>query len=138
MKVLIDTNIVIDAIDIRTPFNKYAEELLLLAAGNKFSPFLTSKSICDIFYLAHRRFQNNEETKNLIRDLLSIYSVLDTKSQDCIEALESPTSDYEDAVMEATAKREKMDCIVSRNTQNFKDPDIPCYSPSEFLELISK
>ena len=51
MRALIDTCIVIDALQNRQPFHNAAQELFLAVANRRFDGFLTAKSITDIYYL---------------------------------------------------------------------------------------
>ncbi len=49
-RVLIDTNVIIDALAAREPFRVEAEALLLLAAGEKIAGFVTGSSMTDIYF----------------------------------------------------------------------------------------
>ena len=49
MRILIDTCIIIDALQNRDPWGKDAQQIFLLAANRKFDGFLTAKSITDIY-----------------------------------------------------------------------------------------
>ena len=55
MRILIDTCIIIDALQNREPFNKNAQEIFLLAANRKFDGFITAKSVTDIYYLTKQQ-----------------------------------------------------------------------------------
>lgn len=136
MKVLIDTCIIIDALQSREPFNKSAEKIFLLAANKSFEGFITAKSVTDIYYLTHRLTHNDKETRKIISNIFIIFEPLDTASLDCKKAILSEISDYEDAVMVETARRENLDCIVTRNKKDFKKSTILVYSPSEFIKLF--
>ena len=51
--------------------------------------------------------------------------------------------DYEsfsryDCTQYYTAKREKADCIITRNTKDFSLSDIPVFTPDEFLNSFLK
>jgi hypothetical protein len=48
-------------------------------------------------------------------------------------AILSPLSDYEDAVVEISANRYGLDCIISRNIADFKNARIPAILPEDFL-----
>ena len=65
MRALIDTCIVIDALQDRQPFNKAAQALFLAVANRRFDGFLTAKSIADIYYLTHRSTHSDAETKQI-------------------------------------------------------------------------
>ena len=55
---------------------------------------------------------------------------------DCCNAVNAKISDYVDAIMEETAVREEMDCIVTRNLRDFRQSRIPVYAPEDLLNVI--
>ena len=136
MKALIDTNIIIDALQSRDGFAKDAEFLILQAF--EYSGYITSTSVTDIYYIQHKYYHNIEKAKNSLERILNLYSIIDVTATDCHNALRSGVSDYEDAVMVESAKRNGIDCIVTRNAKDFKDSGIKVYTPTEFLKQIRK
>ena len=129
MRALIDTCIVIDALQSREPFFKEVQEIFLGAANKQFEGFLTAKSVTDIYYLTH----SDKETRQILNKLFCLFGLLDTAGMDCRKAISSNLSDFEDAVMTESAIREEMDCIVTRNLGDYKKAALPVYSPEEFL-----
>lgn len=137
MRALIDTCIIIDALQNREPFADNAQQIFLLAANQKFTGYVTAKSVTDIYYLMHRCTHNDKETRNVLNKLLIIFGIMDTAGVDCRHALISNVSDYEDAVMIETAKRSDADCIITRNTKDYAHADITVYTPNEFIDIIN-
>lgn len=136
MRVLLDTCIIIDALQSRKPFKDSAEQIFLCTAKEKFKGFLTAKSITDIYYLTRRLTHDDKKTRKIISDLFVLFSPLDTFGIDCQKAIFSDMADYEDAVMAETALRTKMDCIVTRNTKDYTNCPVPVYQPGEFLSFV--
>jgi len=136
MNVLIDTCVAIDFLQKRQPFAGTALRLFQYMAMEQFNGFITAKSATDIFYLTHRNTHSNEESRKILQGLMQIVGVLDTTANDVRIALLSDVTDYEDAVMVETSKRSGMDCIVSRNKQDFRNCSLPVYEPEEFLHMI--
>ena len=137
MKVLLDTNVVLDFLQNRKPYAEAALTLFQAVATGQFSGYISAKSVTDIFYLMHRFNHSNEETRVLIQTLLGIVSLADTVASDVLYALTSETADYEDAVLIETAKREKIDCIVTRNVKDFTHSTVPVYDPDQFIEFLT-
>ncbi len=52
-------------------------------------------------------------------------------------ALNSPISDFEDAIQIASAINANLDAIVTRNLSDYKNSPVPVYSPSDFLALLA-
>ena len=137
MRALVDTCIVIDALQNRDPFYKEAQAIFLAVANKRFVGFLTAKSITDIYYLTHRCIHSDKDTRRILNTLFGLFDLLDTAGMDCRKAISSDFSDFEDAVMVESAVRGGMDCIVTRNLRDYEKAPLPVYSPSDFLELLT-
>ena len=136
MKALIDTCILIDLLQKREPFFKNAHEVFLAAAGYQFEGYITARSVLDVYYLMHRVFHDDKKTRDALASLFKLFRVSDTAGSDCQLAILSPVGDYEDAVMTETALRTNMDCIVTRNLQDYKNSAVPIFSPEDFLRMM--
>lgn len=68
----------------------------------------------------------------------SLFHILDTGSLDCRKALSSEIRDYEDAVMVETAIRTEMNCIVTRNVNDYAKSPVKVCEPCMFLKLLEK
>ena len=136
MKVLIDTCVVMDALQNREPFAQDAQALLLAAANQQVTGYVTAKEMTDIYYLTHRCTHDRETTKTLMGRLGMLLDILDTTNSDIRRALASELSDYEDAVMAETAIREGMDCIITRNLHDYRKFRLRVYSPHDFLKMM--
>lgn len=138
MKALIDTCVIMDAIQSRKPFDRDAEGVFLAASAMRFNGYVTAKSMTDIFYLSHRLTHDNTLARTIIGRIASLFDILDTAGADILSAVASNIPDFEDAVMIETAAREHMDCIVTRNTRDYTGSIVPVFMPSEFLQMLMK
>ena len=142
MKVLLDTNVIVDVLQHREPWNRTGERLFDGAARHSFTGCITAKEVTDIHYLTRKIFCGQPHSDALARDVLkslfSLFEVLDTCADDCKNAVLSDCPDYEDAVMIQTALRSGIDCIVTRNTKDFAPSLIPVFSPGAFLEKLDR
>lgn len=135
---MIDTCVIVDALQSREPFCKEAQAIFLLCANRQFEGFLTAKAITDIYYLTHRQTHSDKSTRNILTKLCALFGLLDTTALDIRKAISAEVSDFEDAVMIETAVRSGADCIVTRNAKDYTKSPIPVYSPAEFLALQTK
>ena len=133
MRVLIDTCVIMDAVQSREPFAQDAQAILLAAANQRIMGCVTAKEMTDIYYLTHRCTHDREATKTLMGRLGVLLDILDTTQSDVRRALASDISDFEDAVMAETALRERMDCIVTRTLPDFARSPVPVYAPHDLL-----
>ena len=136
MRALLDTCVLIDALQNREPFADAAKQLFLLAAAGQYTGCITAKSSTDVYYLTHRALHDDVLSREVLGKLFMLFSLLDTAGDDCRGALSSPVSDYEDAVMIRTAAREAVDCIVTRNTHDYRKSSVPVYTPDAFLAIL--
>ncbi len=136
MRALIDTCVVIDALQSREGFEKDAQNIFLAAANNAFLGYITAKAVTDIYYLMHHYTHSDKMSRDTLNKLFTLFDVLDTSGIDCRKAVPSPISDFEDAVMTETAIRSEVDCIVTRNTEDFAKSPVPVLSPKKFLEEL--
>ncbi len=138
MRALIDTCVVIDALQAREPFAEDARQIFLAVANKRVMGFLTAKSAADIYYITHRYTHNDQDTRKVLSTLFSLFELLDTAGMDCRKAISSELTDYEDAMMSETALRCGMDCIVTRNLRDYEKAPVQVYSPSAFLTQIEE
>ena len=136
MIVLLDTCIIIDVLQDRQPFSEDAKTIFIAVANKQVEACITAKSVADIYYITHRATHSDEKSREILSKLFSLFSVLDTTGDDCKKALFSPITDYEDAIMVETAKREGIDYIITRNIKDYSKSSIEVISPTDFLKIL--
>ena len=120
MRALIDTCIIVDALQNREPFCADAQGIFLAVANNQADGFLTAKSATDIYYLTHRHTHSDKDTRAVLNTLFQLFDLLDTAGMDCRRAI-----------------RSGVDCIVTRNLKDYVKSQIPVYAPADFLNQIA-
>lgn len=136
MKALLDTCMIMDAVQNREPFARDAQAIFLAAANETFMGCVTAKAMTDIYYLTHRCTHDSGTAKTITGRIGLLFAILDTTESDVRRALASNLPDFEDAVMVETALRENMDCIVTRNLSDYQTAPLPVYAPEEFLNRL--
>ena len=132
-KALIDTNVVLDRLANRQPFNVEAQAIFNLIGNNKVTAYITASSVTDIFFLLRKAIGYDLSIK-AIQDLLDAFEVISVTRDDCENALKSPIKDYEDALVSVCADKEGLDFIVTRDVEFLKLPK--AVDPSAFLKKI--
>ncbi|MDA8221505.1 MAG: PIN domain-containing protein [Desulfitobacterium hafniense] len=133
MSVLIDTNVILDALIGRAPHHIAAEKILLLVAEDKLNAAITASSVTDIYYLLHKYLHDADQAKQVLLKLFRLFEVLDVTGSDCEKALSIPMRDYEDALLATCAKRRKLDLIITRNLKDFAESPIKAVTPDDVL-----
>lgn len=135
MKVLFDTNVVLDLLLAREPYASAAVGLVSLADEGRIQAFLCATSVTTIHYLATKAVGRSRANR-CVRDLLGIFQVAQVDALVLKAALDSPFQDYEDAVLHEAARAAMVEAIVTRNVKDFAHAIIPVYSPGELLSAL--
>lgn len=133
MNVLIDTNVILDALMSRAPFNALAERLFLMVAEDKLEASITANSVTDIYYLFNKHIHDNVKAKQALYDLFSLFDIIEVTKADCEKALTIPMKDYEDALVATCAKRRKIELIITRNPTDFNNSPVNVVTPDNFF-----
>ena len=137
MKLLLDTNVLIDVLAKRAGFYRDSLETLRFCEAGGVSAFVSAVSVADVMYIM-RKYLPREALRNAVKTLLAITSVADVTRGDINNAFSSAMSDYEDAVQAYCAKRIRADFIITRNTRDFAGSPVKAVTPSEFLKMVSR
>lgn len=136
MKVLVDTNVIIDALTSREPWKDSAEKIFIMAANHIIDMYMTASSATDIYYLVRKYLHSTEKARIVMGKLYSLAGILEVSEKDCMEALASSINDYEDAVVEQVAGRTGMDYIVTRNVKDYQAGTTKVILPDDFIKMI--
>jgi len=135
MRVLIDTNIILDVLCNRADFAEDSATVMKQCELGIIEGYVSALSFPNIAYIMRREL-TKEKTKEIISNLCMIFKAEDLKSEDIIKAADLLFDDYEDALQSACASRIKAQYIVTRNIKDFSNSRIPAIKPSELLEII--
>jgi len=136
MKVLIDTNVIIDVLSNRTPHFHFSSKIFELC-GAQLQGHIAAYQTRDIFYLLKRSGVDISVAKSAIACLVGTLVSLDTNFSDIKCALASEISDFEDAILAYCAERHNIQFIITRNVKDFKLSPIKAVSPRDFVELLA-
>jgi predicted nucleic acid-binding protein len=130
-KVFLDTNIIIDLIADRKPFSRHAIEIFNKAEENKIKLFTSSHSIATTHYLM-KKYLDEKTLREVLYNLLDYLTVIPVDLDVLKKGLRSNHKDFEDAIQILCASTiEKIDCIVTRNTKDFRKCEILVLTPDE-------
>lgn len=135
MKLLIDTNIVLDVLCNRKDFVENSSKVFKLCETKKYDGYLSAISVPNIAYILRKEL-SIEKLKSIIVKLNIIFSIIELKPNDLILAIDLDFKDYEDALQSVCAKRIKADFIITRNTKDFKNSQVKAITPEQLLETV--
>ena len=135
MKILVDTNVILDVLCNRPEFVKASARVWKFCEIDQIEGYISALSIPNIVYILRKEI-TPQKTKEFIQQITTIFKIVDLKSADLKSAAELNINDYEDAVQMCQASRINADYIVTRNIRDFKVSKVPALKPSELLERI--
>ena len=135
MKVMFDTNVILDVLLERVPFAEPAAILLARAERGELPGFVCATTVTTIFYLA-RKTVGREHARRQVADLLSILDVAPVNRAVLDRAAQSEIGDFEDAVIVESARQVQVQVILTRNERDFAKSPISVHSPSSLSAFL--
>ena len=137
MKLLIDTNVVLDVLLRREPFFRTAAEVLNLTQRDEVWEYVSASAITDIYYIANKQMKDCDAVRDLLKRLLMVVSVVAVSEREIQNALNLAWGDFEDSVQYSVALLNEMDGIVTRNPSDYQEANIRIWLPEQALELFA-
>ena len=137
MKIMCDTNIIIDMLLERAPFAEASCRVLSLCEEHRIEGFVSASSVTDIYYLVRKYTHSTELAYKAVGKLLEIVKVCSVTNNDVLTAYQRKARDFEDCLVATCAKSIHCDCIVTRNKKDFEEFDILPLTPEELLNQDS-
>lgn len=138
MKILLDTCVIIDVLQMRKPYYNHSKKVFYDAALNKNEFYISANSLTDIYYLMRKYIKDEQKTRDTISRLLNFFSVIDIKDQDIVQALNIDGRDFEDDVLIKSAERNEIDMLLTRNKKDFCSEIVKVLSPKEYGDEFHK
>lgn len=137
MKVLVDTNIILDVLLDRESFVEEAIHIFELTETGLIEGFIAATTITNIFYIL-RKLLGRESTLVAIQKLLLSFELCGVNRQVIEWAIDKNLKDFEDGVQAACADISGLDAIVTRNGADFIDINLPIFSAAELVAHLQK
>jgi len=134
---VIDTNVILDALLAREPFLENARAIFSMELNDRVNATITSNTVTDIYYLSHKVVSDDTVVRKTLDALFHVFPIAEVSNADCVDALESPMADYEDAVLALCARRHSAAVIVTRNVSDFANSPVEALTPAEFIARVS-
>lgn len=135
IKALIDLNVILDFLGKRANHQE-AAHIFSLCENRKIKGFVSAHEITTLAYFLTDRFKNKSGARNIIYEIMDIFTTIPINEKILRDALNSNISDYEDAVIEQAALKERLDYIISNNIEDFKKSKVKSINPIEFISIL--
>lgn len=140
MKVLIDTNVIIDCLSMREPFFELSKEVLRECTDGETVGYIATHTANDIFYIV-KRIKPELPKDEIVKAIVMFVKILETvnlTATDVESASLLKFSDFEDALVSQCAAKIKADYIVTRNTEDFSNSPVKALTPETFLKIVNR
>jgi predicted nucleic acid-binding protein len=134
-RILVDTNICIDAAIVRKPYVDTALKIINLADTGEIEAKISAHTFNTIYYVLRKEFSISKRY-TLIEELRSVFGVAPVTQRIIDRALKLRWRDFEDAIQHEAAIESGCDAIVSRNRSDFQESELPVLSPIQLLESL--
>lgn len=132
MRILIDTNIILDVLQKREPHYIDSSKVWKLCETKQAEGFVEVLSFANMMYVIRKEL-SPERIEEVLKGLLLIFSFANFTESDIKDAVAMRWNDFEDAVQAVTATRIKADYIITRNVDDFAKSRVQAITPTNFL-----
>lgn len=132
MKILIDTDVLLDVALGRPEFVKASAQVLRWAERHPGFAAVAWHSLSNLAYLVR------PDVKPFIVELLAFVKVAPVETDDALRALRLPMADLEDALQAAAAQAFGASNIVTRNGKDYRGSPVKAVSPESFLVIAGR
>ena len=137
MKLIIDSNILLDVLYAREPHVEKSLSVWRLCEAGKLQGFVSVLTFANIVYIIRKEL-DEEKIKDCWEKLSKIFTFVDLRVEDVAMATKRKGKDFEDELQMVAAERVEADYIITRNIKDFKNSLIPVLPPAEFMDSIAK
>ncbi len=134
-RVLLDTNVILDAVCPERPESQEAMRVLHRCNGAGDMGIVLPTSLNDAYCIMRKR--NGESgARAAIDQLMGLLVIASFGGEECDLSLHSNEPDFEDGLMRACAELNDVDFILTRDKKAFAHSKVKSLSCSEYLELV--
>jgi predicted nucleic acid-binding protein len=135
VKVLFDTNILLDFALERQPWFTDSEQIIYFAEQKQIVGYVSASTISDLYYII-RKSKGKELAKEFLVNLTTICQIAAVDSSVISMALSLNFKDFEDAIQYSTAVMNNLDAIATRNPQDFPVQVPQILTPSQLIQSV--
>jgi predicted nucleic acid-binding protein len=134
VRILFDTNVVLDVLLDRPPHAEHAARLMALVEGQRIEGLLGATTVTTVHYLASKA-RGSAGGRRLIQTLLSLFEVAPVDGKVLRDALGLEFGNYEDAVLHEAARHAVAVGLVTRDPKGFARAKLRVYDPEELVRI---
>ena len=136
-KLFLDANVVVDFLCERgDEFYLPAARLMVKSYNKEIELCCSTLTMATASYFMEKGKIDYAEIFHKISDMISICELVCIDRGVVEKALSSEFTDFEDAMQYFSAEKFGADIIITRNKKDFRNAQLPVYTPKEYLEMF--
>jgi len=133
----IDTDVIIDFLIDRKPHSREAAIIFTLIEQKKLKGYVSSLTFSNLYYVL-RKVEPHNKVISKLDSISRMLTILKVDQQTIKDAIVSGFSDFEDSIQYNCAlDYKKIDALITRNTKDYKNSEIPVMTPADYLKTVS-
>ncbi|WGV28565.1 type II toxin-antitoxin system VapC family toxin [Halotia branconii] len=136
MKILLDTNVIIDDALEREPFLAASEQVLVMVEERTIEGYISASIVSNLYYII-RRSRNREWAASYLKQLVTFCRIATVDSHTINMALNVNFKDFEDAIQYSTAVINRLDAIITRNSGDFPVASPRILTPEQLIQELT-
>jgi len=137
MKILIDTNVLLDVLTQRTPFFEDSSKVWSLIHEGVLTGYLAAISVNNLYCII-RKLADKKVAESFVDELLQDFDIVSLTKNVLKQARTLPAKDFEDAIQYFSAIQEGCEILITRNKKDFPSAGLQLLTPAEFLQKLQK
>ena len=135
MKLLIDTNVILDMV-LKRKSCDICMELFRKIRKCGVNAYITASAVTDLFYIIRKDTHDTEHTYMIMENIFKLVAVFAVTEKDIQDAFREKWRDFEDCVQYMTGKNNDVDYIVTTNQKDYSDALIPVLTPAACIKKM--
>lgn len=119
----------------REPFVQHSAKIFALTEQSQLESCLCATTVTTIDYLVSQTLIKSQ-ARTALKQLLGLFEIAPVNRSVIEEALNSRVTDFEDAVIEQSARLVGAQAIISRDARGFKKSGVKVLEPMELLSIL--
>lgn len=133
----IDTEIIIDFLIDRKPHSREAAIIFTLIEQKKLKGYASSLTFSNLYYVL-RKVEPHNKVISKLDSISKMLIILKVDQQTIKDAIATGFSDFEDSIQYNCAlDYKKIDVLITRNTKDYRNSEIPVMTPADYLKTVS-
>jgi len=136
VKVLLDTNIIVDVAIEREPFFGDSEQVLTFVEEGRIEGYISASTFGDLYYII-RRDKGRNMALEFLSNIATFCQVATVDRAAITMALTANFRDFEDAIQYGTARVNQLDAIITRDVADFPVTTPRIITPAQLIQELT-